>query len=193
VLWFGEVYPYVFLVAVGIPLACVLLWLFARMGGKQGYITDYVLLRIPLVGPVLKAGLLARWCDALRLSVEAGLDLPRGVALAGDATASPRLTRDGAALNHALATGAPLAHFNGDLLPATVPAAIDLASRAGDLPATLGSVARMYAQQAEGRLRTLPAILVPLMMVLVASAIGITLSALFLPLIKLIQSVSGGE
>jgi type IV pilus assembly protein PilC len=190
--WFGDFYPYIFAVAIGIPLVCVIVWLVARAAGKQGTITDTILLRLPLVGPVLRAGLLARWCDALRLAIEAGLDLPHAITLASDATGSPRLAKDGAALVQTLTSGASLESFHADLIPATIPAAIDLSSRAGDLPSTLGTISRMYAQQAEGRLRLLPSIVVPIMMIVVACAIGVTITALFLPLIKLVQSVSGG-
>jgi hypothetical protein len=46
---------------------------------------------MPLVGPVLKRNLIARWCDAVRLGVEAGLDLPRAIEAGGRRR---RVTRD---------------------------------------------------------------------------------------------------
>jgi type II secretory pathway component PulF len=51
----------------------------------------------------------------------------------------------------------------------------------------------MYEQQAEHRLRLMPAILTPLMLILIAGCVSITILSMFLPLVKLIQSVSGGE
>jgi type IV pilus assembly protein PilC len=192
VLWIGSVYPMILVAVAIIILGALAAVLFFRFAGKQGVVTDYVFLRIPLIGRVLRASLLARWCDALRLSIEAGLDLPRAIMLASDATASPRLSQDGVRLSNIVGSGAPLGTFEGDLLPATIPAAIELSARTGDLPATLSTVTRMYEQQADNRLRLVPALLTPILMVVVAGAIGVTLTAMFLPLLRLIQSVSGG-
>ncbi len=166
---------------------------FLRMTGRGGMIADTFLVRVPIIGPVLRAGLLARWIDALRLGIDAGLDLPRAIALASEATASPRLTRDGAALQAAIAAGKSLEAHQGRLLPATVPAAIELAARTGDLPATLATLARMYQQQAEHRLRMLPALITPIAMFIVAATVMTTIAALLMPIMKLIQSVSGGD
>ncbi len=51
----------------------------------------------------------------------------------------------------------------------------------------------MYEQQTERRLQLLPAVLTPMLVVVTGFFIGMTVLAMFLPLVKLIQSVSGGE
>jgi type II secretory pathway component PulF len=135
-------------------------------------------------------GLLARWIDALRLGIDAGLDLPRAVALAGDATGSPRLADEGRQMADALVSGRPAA--GGGLLPQTIPAAIELAGRAGDLQSTLATLTRMYQQQAEHRIRLVPVIVAPVALFLIAATVMTTIAALAAPLVKLIQAVSGG-
>ena len=59
---------------------------------------ERLVLPLPLVGPVLRANLAARWCDAVRLGTQAGLDLPTAIGLAQDATRSGRLAKDGKAM-----------------------------------------------------------------------------------------------
>ena len=126
------------------------------------------MLPLPLIGPVLRRNLIARWCDAVRLGVEAGLDLPRAIELAGEAVASPRLKRDGDELIGALSSGKTPDAVIGStrLLPATVPAAMTLAAQNSDLPRTLATLSEMYQQQAETRLNLIPGLLTPLLILL---------------------------
>ena len=182
------------LIAIGIVILVLpILWQLARVAGVDRAVLDTVILPLPLVGPVLKRNMIARWCDAVRLGTEAGLDLPRSIELAGEAVASPKLRRDGEEMIGAMQSGRTPDVVVGStrLLPATVPAAITLAGNTGDLPRTLGTLSDMYQQQAENRLNLLPGLLTPLLILLVAVMIGIVVLGLFLPFISLIQTLTG--
>ncbi|MGN6368819.1 MAG: type II secretion system F family protein [Phycisphaerae bacterium] len=191
-LGFGAIYPQLFAAAVIAVALLLLLFWSMRITGRAGLLVDSVGLRLPVIGRILRANLISRWCDSLRLGVEAGLDLPRAIDLATESTGSARLARETARLSDAVNAGQPLVNIHSDLLPATVPAAFELASRAGDLPATLGMLSRMYEEQADQRLRTLPALFTPLLMIFVGGLLATTIIAMFLPLVRLIQAVSGG-
>jgi type II secretory pathway component PulF len=184
--------PILLLIVAVIIGLFLLVALLLRLTGRAGMMTDYVIMRLPIVGGILRASALARWCDSLRLGVDAGLDLPRAMALASEATGSRRIAQDSAALSVALSSGQQLNTIHRDLLPATVPAAFELASRSGDLSTTMGTLSRMYEQQADRRLHMLPGILTPVLVVITGFFIGLTVLAMFLPLVKLVQSVSGG-
>ena len=166
-----------------------LVWAALRARGRDSAALDRFVLPLPLVGPVLRLNLIARWCDALRLGVAAGLDLPASVELAGDVTGSPSLQRDGRGLVALLESGRPLSTPRPDdkLLPATVPAAIELASGHHDLPRTLETLADMYERQAESRLAALPAIITPLLVLLVAAVTGFVIAGLLLPMARAME------
>ncbi len=180
-------------IAIGIGALIVLsmlAWAGLRMAGKSQAVLDYVVMPLPLIGAVLRRNLIARWCDALKLGVQSGMDLPASLELAGDAVGSPILRRDGNALIETLESGRPLnEHPHLKITPEAVPAAIHLASHRHDLPSLLENISQMYQQQAEIRLATLHSILSPIMLILLASVIGLVISALFLPLVKLMQAV----
>jgi type II secretory pathway component PulF len=110
--------------------------------------------------------------------------------MAGDVTGSPALKQDGRGLAALLESGQPLSSPRPDnrLLPATVPAAIDLASGHHDLPRTLATLSEMYERQAETRLASLPAIITPLLVILVAAATGFVIAGLLLPMVRAIES-----
>jgi len=176
-----------------LAVVIVILWQVARATGHDRAIADAVLLPMPLIGPVLKRNLIARWCDAVRLGVEAGLDLPRAIELANEAVASPRLARDGNEVIGALNSGKTPDAVIGStrVLPATVPAAITLGAQNNDLPRTLATLSDMYQQQAETRLNLIPGLLTPLLILLLAVTIGIVILGLFMPFISLIQNLTG--
>jgi type II secretory pathway component PulF len=172
--------------AVGVPLA----WAVLRARGRDRAALDRLVLPLPLVGPVLRLNLIARWCDALRLGVAAGLDLPAALDMAGDVTGSPSLKHDGRELAALLESGKPLTTSGRDnrLIPATVPAAIELASGHHDLPKTLETLSDMYERQAESRLASLPAILTPLLVIVVASITGFVIAGLLVPMVRAMEN-----
>jgi type IV pilus assembly protein PilC len=169
------------------------LWWALHATGRGGGLRDKIGLRLPLVGPVLKRSLLSRWCDAVRLGVHGGMDLPRAMRTAADAVGSPLLTRDVEMLVKRAEAGQPLDQGERPaLVPATVLAAVELSARQGVLAEVLATLADMYQQQARAKVGLIPAILTPTLLLLMTATIGFVIVALFAPLVTLIQAVSGG-
>jgi len=171
---------------LGFPL----LWQLLRATGHDRAIIDRLVLPLPLIGPILKANLASRWCDAVKIGVSAGLDLPRAIDLASDAVASPAARRDGDALRAALESGRTLESVQHTrVLPATVPAAMSFSSKHHNLAETMATLAQMYQQQADMRLAILPAILTPVLVLFLAVIIGTIIAGLFLPFLSLISAL----
>ena len=174
-------------VVIGMPLA----WYLLKRTGRDRAVVDRLALPLPLIGPILRANLAARWCDALRLGVRAGLDLPRAIELAGDAVASPALRRDSVELSAALQSGRTLDSVEHTrVLPASVAAAMALATQHHDLDETMRTLSEMYQQQAEMRLAALPALLTPILILIIAVIIGTIIAALFLPFMSLLSMLA---
>lgn len=186
--------PAALIAILALILLSPLIVLALRRMGWDGPAVDMFVLRMPLVGPIVQRSLIAGWCDALRIGVEAGLDLPSAIQLAGDTCSSPALRADGHLLDQALSEGKTAATFGrGRVLPATVPAAINLGTANHDLPAALKGLCDLYHQQTEARLNTLPGILTPLLFLLLAGIVCIVMAGLVLPMVSLISAVSGGN
>jgi len=190
VLQLGRFAPALLVILLVIILGGPIAWKIAERLGYSTPIVEWVFVPTPLIGPVLRANMIARWCDAVRLGVQSGMDLPAAIELAGDATRSGRLTADGKSLIEALANGRPLTTARTDILPATVPAAIQYASGHADLAGTLGSLGDMYQRQAELRMSALPGILTPLLLLFIAVLIGAVIAALMLPFVSLIEGMT---
>jgi type II secretory pathway component PulF len=157
-------------------------------------IKEILLLPIPVIGPAVWRNLLARWCDALKLGVQAGLDLPAAITLAGQAVASPRLIRDGQTIVDSLNAGASLENgVQTRWIPQTVVVVISNAARHNDLPEGLNTLSLMFQQQAEMKLAMAPTILTPILIMCLAIMIGFVIIAMFAPMIALVSSVSGPQ
>jgi type IV pilus assembly protein PilC len=171
-------------------LLVVLATMIIRFSGLAPAAHDAILLHVPLLGPVLERNLVARWCDAMATAVSSGLDLPAAIALSGDAVRSPKLKRDGDALIRRMEAAQSLDGAELRILPATIPAVLELSAAGKDLPGALETLGLMYQQQAELRLVAIPAILTPLLFILIGLVIGLVTLAMFAPIISLIQAVS---
>jgi len=193
-IWVGPFVPYIILTFLGVCILVPVTWRILCKMGEDRKIIDSFLLPLPLLGPILKRNMIARWCDGLRLGVEAGLDLPQAMQLAAGAIASPALEADTKELVLSLQSGHGLeGHRSGRVLPAAVAAAIQFGTDQHDLPATLDGLTKLYQQQAEQRAAMLPVIITPAMIIMTALIMGFVITSLFMPLVALIKSVSGGS
>ena len=178
------------LVLAAVALLAIGVWAFLRKTNRNEAFSERLLLPMPLIGAVLRRNLISRWCHAVALAVEAGLDLPAAITLADDATGSPRLAADGAAMIAAVNSGHPLsAAGTPKILPPTVIAAMEMSADRGDLPITLRAMAQMYQEQAELRLETIQAILTPILLVVMGLAIGALMVAMFAPLLSVLNMI----
>lgn len=183
--------PYIFGTLAVIVIALILGYFILKSMGLDRIVIERIVFPLPLIGPILRFNLLARWCDAVAMAIAAGLDLPRAVQLAGDAVASPTLRKDGDQLIATLQSGQPISTMTrGRILPATAIAAMSLASQQSDLGSAMNTLSEMYQQQAQLRLSLLPALLTPALLLIVATTIGAIVIAMFLPMISLIQNIS---
>ena len=188
---FAENVPYVALGAGVLALICVVGYPIARTDAAAHRLLERIILALPLVGAAIRRNLVARWCDALYLGVDAGIDLPAALTLAGRAAGSPALQNDSRRLAEALEAGHSLSEATDRrILPATVPAAMDLAAAHRDLASTLLSLGQMYQQEAKIRINAVNVILPPILVVIVGLMLGFVIMALFLPLVHLITSLT---
>lgn len=167
-------------------------WLLGRMG-KQAAVTDRILSRLPLLGPILRRSALARWCDVLHIAADAGVDLPQAITLAGRLVGWPRLTADCRDMTAALESGSTLRLPAGDTWRIIAPSdrlVLQMGAERNDLPAAARTLAEMYQREAESRAAAFSAILSPLLLLAVALLMLIVLASLMLPIVMLFQALS---
>ncbi|HEX5245239.1 MAG TPA: type II secretion system F family protein [Tepidisphaeraceae bacterium] len=187
----GRAMPYVSAVLLGLIVIAPIFWTLLRFAHQDRKAIELLVLPIPMVGPVLRFSLVARWLDAARIATEAGMDLPSAITLASDATGSPGITRDGQAMIDTINAGRPLSGAVTRVVPTTVPAAMEFAAGHHDLPTALATLSDMYVRQSDLRMQMIPTAVTPLTVILIALMVGFVVAGLFSPLLSLIQGITG--
>ncbi len=184
--------PVAAIIVAVIVVTLPLIWSVLRLIGADRVAVDRVLVPQPLIGAVIRWNLIARWCDAVRLGVDAHMDLPGAIAMACEAIGSPAIERDSRRLIETLQAGRRMDEVHGvELLPTTLIVAISHSSEQHDLAGMLGNLSEMYQEHAEMRLEALPSVLTPLFIMFIAIVIGFVILGLFLPFLTLIRSLTG--
>lgn len=188
----AESMPVLLAVGAGLMIVAAATVIWMRRSAQGRAHLERALLRIPLVNNVIRCLLLARWCDAMRLAIEAKLDLPAAMELAGRAADSPALIADASGLTVAHQVGQPLgqvAHLQ--VVTPLVICSFETAMAGGDLPSMLVTLRDLYRAQTEHRLSLLAALLKPASLIALGLLLAVVMTGLFKPLITLIQSFSG--
>jgi type II secretory pathway component PulF len=191
VFWLGYLMPVLAVLIIALLIFAALAPGIARRFKQEARLAESLTF-VPLLGPVLRHSLIGRWLDALRIGVEAGMDLPVGIELADAATNSRRLRHDGGVLKTNLSSGEPLAMSANRLrlLPLTVPVALQHAANQGDLPRALSVLSELHYRQAEAKMRRIPLWLTPFLLLLIGTIFGVVLVALQLPLLRMLQGLT---
>ncbi|MCK6456089.1 MAG: type II secretion system F family protein [Phycisphaerae bacterium] len=192
-LWGGERWP-MFLAAFGAVIVGVfLLWKMLNLTARGVRIREAVVSRIPLIGQTFACSLIARFSRCAAVLADAGHPLPNILRLAAESTASPLLIRDAELCASAIERGEPAiaATARTRLIPACFAFTSDASREADRLPAALHEIAETYSDLAEHRLMILRTVLVPLFTLVVGALIGLGIVAIFLPLLTLINALTG--
>ncbi len=186
----ADAMPVLLVVAAVLIAVAVAWWRWQAKMGRTPAIIDRLLLPLPLIGPVLRHSLAARWCEGIRLAVESASPLGDAMRLSAAATGSPTLAHDAGLLAESHEVGRPVAEaFGLKILPATIPLAIDFAIARGDLPEAAAALRDAHEQQTRHRIAALQAGLRPILIVGLAVVLGLIIAALLLPLTAAVQGV----
>jgi type IV pilus assembly protein PilC len=124
--------------------------------------------------------------------LEAGLDVPRAIRIAASASRRPSLRTAGWQLAHALETDAAgIPYHSARRLTATAIHALRTPIPPSARVALLKELSLIYARRAERKLSWTRGIFEPLAIMVVGLIVGAVVLALFIPLIDLINNLSG--
>ncbi|MFC1766242.1 type II secretion system F family protein [Planctomycetota bacterium] len=184
-----------FWIVVGVlALGVFLLWSILANSATGRRTRETLLLKVPGLGAIYHAGILARLAEALGVSISSGCNLSEGFRMAATTTASENLLNEASSLAEHLEAGhAPLeAGQFCRLVPHLFLYSVQLGIQRNDLTENLNSLAGMYTEQTRRGQAHLQAILMPLLIVLLGGFIAFFVIAIFLPMIQVVTALGGG-
>ncbi len=177
-----------------IVIALVLLWHGLAASGTGRQLRERLIHTLPVIGRIVYSSRLGRFAESLALMVQSGCDLPAGLRLAGEASASECLNRESDLLAQRIEEGNQLLESGQwcRAIPRLFLYSMQLGMQRNELTENLRSLADMYREQANFNQSRLHAVLMPSLIIFVGGIIAMSILAMFLPMIQVVSALGGG-
>jgi type IV pilus assembly protein PilC len=143
-------------------------------------VKDRLILRLPVVGPVMLFAIVERFCRLLATMMQAGVPLPEAMNVLGDATKNVIFQEGLADVHGAMMRGEGLARPMSDtkLFPGAVIQMIKVGENTGTLNEQLGVGSDYYGQELEYKIQRLTSLFEPAVIIFMGVAVGFVAVAL---------------
>jgi type II secretory pathway component PulF len=181
---------WVFSAVVSLPLAVIVAGYLAPPGARLSELVTWV----PVVGPLLRWGALAEFCQLMAILLEGQVPLPEALRLAGAGVSSARLAKGCRWAAKEVEGGSPLDGVltGAGQFPPSMTVLVAWGRQTGAPAEAFRAAAEMFEGRTQSQGSLLEAVLPPVAFLVLISLVGLWITALFLPLISLISNLSGG-
>ena len=161
-------------------------WSYKRSTAMQ-IAVDRLVLRIPVVGAIIRKATVARWTRTLSTMFAAGVPLVEALDSVGGASGNHVYLVATRQIQGEVSTGTSLtvAMQNADVFPTMVVQMVSIGEESGQLDSMLSKVADFFEQEVDDAVAGLSQLLEPLIMVFLGTVIGGLVVAMYLPIFKL--------
>lgn len=151
--------------------------------------------KLPVFGKLGKNIAVARFCRTLATLLTSGVPILQAMETVANAIDDEVFTDVIMNARTRIREGDPIGEplEKSKMFPPMVIQMINIGEETGALDQMLGKVADFYEQEVESQLESLAAALEPLMIVMLGGIVGFIVIAMFMPLIAIINQLSGGD
>lgn len=152
---------------------------------------DTLVLNIPLIGPIQRKSAITRFSRTLGTLVTSGVPILQALNItretAGNMVVADAIERVYNSVKEGESIVTPMSSSN--IFPPMVISMVDVGEETGQLPDMLLKVANVYDDEVDNAVGAMTSMLEPLMIVFLAVVVGGIVFAMFLPLLKVIESM----
>lgn len=155
---------------------------------------DWLQIHIPAFGPLFLKAAIGRFTRTLGTLLSSGVPILQALIITRDTSGNVHVA---GALNkvhdrvkEGEGVGKPLEATK--IFPTMVTSMVEVGEETGALPEMLTRIADTYDDEVDNAVTSITSIIEPIMIVFMAVVVGTIVIALFLPLVKIIQTLSGG-
>ncbi len=161
---------------------------------KGALIKDHVMLRVPVFGILFKKVALSRFARTFSTLVKSGVPILGAMEIVSNTSGNLVISRivDGA--RDSVRNGESLSDpfSKSTVFPPMVTKMMAIGERSGALDQLLEKIAEFYDQQVEAEVKGLTSMIEPIMIAIMGVIVGGIVLAVFLPIFKLQEKLSGG-
>jgi type II secretory pathway component PulF len=179
-------------ILIGIMAIPLLLWATVRFTASPAQ-RRRILCSIPVIGPILRFTSLTEFCHLLGMLIEADLPLPIALELAGESVRDAEVAEACGRIGQAVEEGEPLstAVNRWDSIPAGLGQLFRWSEDRRSLPEALHLAGEMFESRARSQSSFASSVLATLLLLLILWWVGFAIATLYLPMISLIDRLSG--
>lgn len=185
----GRTKPYLIVIALAIPPAAFRFWVSRDSGRRQW---DRMKLRLPMkIGMIAQKVALARFSRTLSSLIASGVPMMQAVKVTGDTSGNSviedamhdilRSIEEGRSFSEPLRRHA--------IFPSMVVQMAAIGEETGQMDAMLEKVAEFYEDEVDTAIKSLTAIVEPIMMIFVGAIVGFIIIALYMPMFALFDKI----
>ncbi len=156
---------------------------------------DRLLLRVPVIGDVIRKGAVARFTRTLGTLISSGVPILTGLEItartSGNRVIQEAIMAARASIREGETIAAPLKVSN--VFPPMVVQMISVGEETGALDDMLTRIADFYDDEVDTAVDALTSLIEPIMIVFMGGVVGGMVVAMYLPMFKLINVVAGGQ
>jgi type IV pilus assembly protein PilC len=156
---------------------------------------DTYTLKIPLFGDMLTKTSVARFSRTLGTLVSSGVPILQALQITRDTAGNLRVSSAVENIHDNVKEGESMVSpmEASGIFPPMVVSMVQVGEETGQLPDMLTKVADVFEEEVDNAVAGLTSMLEPVMIVMLALVVGTIVVALFLPLITIIQDLTGGS
>jgi type IV pilus assembly protein PilC len=163
----------------------------ASKGGR--YAVDWIKMQMPIIGSIVNRQAIARFARTLGTLIASGVPILEALNITRETVGNEVVARALTQVHDSIREGESIAgplRQSGVVDPIVVNM-VDVGEETGELDKMLVKVADTYDEEVDHLVGSLVSAMEPVMIIFLGGTIGFIVISLFLPLVKLIQSVGG--
>jgi type IV pilus assembly protein PilC len=186
----GSVYGFLILVMMGVGAFATKTW-YGTPGGKLAL--DGLLLKLPLIGMLLRKIAVARFTRTLGTLISSGVPILEGLDITARTSGNAVIEKSIQYVRKSVEAGRNLVEplKETDVFPGMVTQMIGVGEQTGAMDAMLQKIADFYEDEVDAAVKDLLTALEPMMIVFLGVVVGGIVISMYLPLFSLIAKLSG--
>lgn len=172
-------------------VGAIIAFRFAMKNNKFRYYFDYVVLRVPLFGPLIRKTSIARFSRTLSTLISSGVNIIDALNItaktSGNSVIAAAIQKSIVAISQGETITKPLEESK--VFPSMVTQMISVGEKTGAIDEMLARVADFYDEEVDAAVEALTAAIEPLMTVVMGVVVGGLLVAMYLPMFDIIGKI----
>lgn len=160
---------------------------FKKRSRKMRHIIDRIMLKVPIIGPILEKAAIARYARTLQTMFAAGTPLVESLSSVSGAVGNIVFSQAVDQIQQEVATGTQLNRAMNDsgVFPNMVIQMVAIGEESGALDTMLGKVADFYEAEVDNLVDALTSLLEPMIMAILGVIIGGIVVSMYLPIFQM--------